>query len=90
MNIDDLLEDFDGPTIAELTREQQMHDLLTQALRVVANPVAPQVTVQQTTPQPTVEVTVQPPAPEPRRGWTFEFERNGDGTIKRIHATPKE
>jgi hypothetical protein len=42
-----------------------------------------------------IEVKVEAPAPAaatPAKvsAWTFEFERNDDGTIKRIHATPKD
>jgi hypothetical protein len=38
---------------------------------------------------PEAQVVVQPAQSKPV-SWTFEFERNADGTIKCIHATPKE
>jgi hypothetical protein len=39
---------------------------------------------------PAPQVVVQPAEAKKTVAWTFEFERNADGTIKRIHATPKE
>jgi hypothetical protein len=37
---------------------------------------------------PTPNVVVNQPAAAPVTAWTFEFERNPNGTIKRIRATP--
>lgn len=91
MDIDDLLDDFDGPTVADRQRERRQDELFEKVLEALGRPApTPQVTL-----SPVIEV--QPPAAEPVQppppkvtAWTFEFERNADGTIKRIHATPKE
>lgn len=61
--------------------------LLKQLVEVVKRPV--EVTIP---PIPAPQVTVKAPdqkASAPR-AWTFDFERNSNGTIKRINATSKE
>lgn len=61
--------------------------LLKQLVEVVKRPV--EVTIP---PIPAPQVTVK--APEQKasapKAWTFDFERNSNGTIKRINATVKE
>jgi hypothetical protein len=92
INFDALLDDIgrdDGPTVRERLREGQKDELLLKALEAVARPqLAPQVVVHADAPAP--QVVVQPPEAKKTVAWTFEFERNADGTIKRIHATPKD
>lgn len=96
MNIDfDALatedEDDDGKTAEMLLRERRMDALMVRALEWLNRPQpAPQVSVNPDikVEQPSVVVqpaTVQQQKPVP---WTFEFERNEDGTIRRIKATP--
>lgn len=91
MNIDDLLDEFDGPTVADTLRESRRDELLQKVLEALASPApAAQVTV-----NPVIEAPKAPDVVVNNQGakpvsWTFEFERNGDGTIKRIHATVKE
>lgn len=61
--------------------------LLKQLVEVVKRPV--EVTIP---PIPAPQVTVKAPdqkASSPK-AWTFDFERNSNGTIKRINATVKE
>ena len=63
-------------------------EMLQQILQALNRPV--QVTLPDI---PAPSVTVSAPAavaPSPPTKWTFEFERNPNGTIKRIHATSKE
>lgn len=83
-----------GPSVLDEERAQQKDDLLVKALSALANQkpaqAAPAPKVEVNVPPAQVEVVVQKDATKPPTGWTFEFERNGDGTIRRIHATPKE
>jgi len=61
--------------------------LLKQLVAVVSRPVEVKIP-----PIPAPQVTVK--APEQKasspKAWTFDFERNSNGTIKRINATVKE
>ena len=85
----DSLDDDTGPTVGDVTRHRKMNTLLEKVLESMAKPApVPQVTVAVPESKP-AQVVVQPPKNK-AVAWTFEFERNDDGTIKRIHATPKE
>lgn len=85
----------DGPSLESALAERARNDLFLKALQALADvkpPAAPSVTV-----SPEINVPEQPPAQVVVHqqtvkpvSWTFEFERNADGTIKRIHASPKE
>ena len=88
---DDLIDfspdDLKGPTIGELERGKRTDDLMKQVLTALATPAAPApVNVQVAAPE------VQPAqvvfAPTKKTSWTFTFDRNPDGTIHKIHATP--
>jgi hypothetical protein len=62
-------------------------DLLRQMIAVLNRPVdvrLPEMPAPQVTVTPAAQVASKPVS------WTFEFERNPNGTIKRINATPKE
>jgi hypothetical protein len=62
-------------------------DLLRQMIAVLNRPVdvrLPEMPVPQVTVTPAAQVASKPVS------WIFEFERNPNGTIKRINATPKE
>lgn len=61
--------------------EEALKALLTQAQK------PPEVHVQAVAPPP-AKVFLRPAPIPPPVAWTFEFERNNDGTINRIHATP--
>lgn len=92
IDFDDLLDNLgstDGPRLKDRLREEQQQELLQKVLERLAQPQpAPQVRV--TAETPPAQVVVTPSEPRKSVSWTFEFERNADGTIKRIHATPKE
>jgi hypothetical protein len=76
-----------GPSVAEVERSRKMDEFLVKAIENMARPLpTPEVNVA----PPKVEVVVQQPEAKKAVAWTFEFERNADGTIKRIHATPKD
>jgi len=62
-------------------------ELLRQMIAVLNRPVdvrLPEMPAPQVTVTPAAQVASKPVS------WTFEFERNPNGTIKRINATPKE
>jgi len=98
-NFDDDVEP--GMTYAEAEAIRKQTALFNKVLVALSEPKeatvsAPNITVP--APQINVEVPAQPapqvivkmPAAPKVVAWTFEFERNADGTIKRIHATPKD
>jgi len=62
-------------------------DLLRQMIAILNRPVDVRLPEM---PAPQVTVTVPAQAVSKPVSWTFEFERNTNGTIKRINATPKE
>jgi hypothetical protein len=61
--------------------------LLEKISELVNRPVDVQVNVPA---PPAARVMLKAAEPPKVSAWTFEFERNDDGTIKRIHATPKD
>jgi len=66
----------------EVDEGQRFDELIKKITEIVSRPV--HVTVD--APAPVQTTAVQTTAVT---AWTFEFERNQDGTIKRIHATSK-
>ena len=61
--------------------------LLAKLTEMVSRPVEVQVNMPS---PPAAKVMLKQAEPPKVSAWTFEFERNADGTIKRIHATHKE
>lgn len=90
--LDELRDAPKGPSLVQVRAERAQNELLLKALERLAQPAqAPQVTLQPEIKVETLpaQVVVQPAEARRPVAWTFEFERNGDGTIKRIHASPK-
>lgn len=91
--LDDLDDEPSGPTLAEARAERAHNELILRALERLAEPqTAPQVTLQPEIKVETLpaQVVVQPAEARRPVAWTIEFERNTDGTIKRMHVSPKE
>jgi hypothetical protein len=75
-------------SLKEAKKAEYMERLLVRALEAVARPqLAPQVTVNADVAKPQVDVILQPPVVEKVQQWFFDFERNKDGTVKRIVAS---
>jgi hypothetical protein len=64
--------------------------LLRSVLAKMAEPAQPtQVTITQAPPLAQPPTPQDAPAVQPRCAWVFSFERNADGTIKTLTATPQ-
>lgn len=65
------------------SENERLLELLTQ---IVKTPPVVNTTVE--VPEATPPTVLVQPAPSKPVSWSFEFDRNADGTIKRIRATP--
>lgn len=75
------------PSVApEVPKNDETVEMLKQVISLLNRPVEVRMP---DIPAPQVSVTAATPAAQPVR-WAFEFERNPNGTIRRINATPQQ
>lgn len=79
-----------APSVASVVPEAPKNDETVEMLKQVISLLNRPVEVRMPDiPAPQVSVTAATPAAQPVR-WAFEFDRNPNGTIKRINAIPQQ
>ena len=75
-----------APVVPQAQKPDETAEILKQIISLLNRPVEVRMP---DIPAPQVSVTAATPATQPVR-WAFEFDRNPNGTIKRINAIPQQ